>query len=118
MTDFLLFLAIPLALGIALLICQYVPPLLFDWRETPYGLEFVILRRWVIRRVVYSDIIRVDRVRFPRDLAQDLVTITWKNRFFAKPVFVETRSGQRFQFTPPRADEFVHRIRARSDAGS
>lgn len=55
---------------------------------------------------------------FPRDLAQDLVTIAWKNRFFARPVYVQTRSGRRFQFTPPRADAFVRRVRALSASPS
>jgi hypothetical protein len=91
-------------------------PLIFDWLETPVGLDFVVLGRLTIRHVPYSEILTAGRLRTAGDFAAGFTTITWANRLFSGTVFIETRTGQRFQFTPASADDFVRRIQAAAEA--
>jgi hypothetical protein len=110
MTPYLVLVPIVLVLGMLLLHTRV--PLLFDWRETDTGLEFVVITRIVVRRVPYSEMRRVGRLRTPLDFAEGLTSVTLANRLFAGTIFVETHSGRRFQFTPAKADDFVIRVQA------
>jgi len=103
-------------LALVVLFLRAAVPLIFDWRESPEGLEFVVLGRLVIRRVPYSEILNVGRLRTARDFAAGFTTMTWANRLFSGTVFIETRTGQRFQFTPASADDFVRRIQAAAES--
>jgi hypothetical protein len=92
---------------------------LVDYRITEDALEIVLLRWFVLKRVLFTEIQELSRVS-PSDLLRsgELLAIGIGNRLFAPRVRIRRRNGVPIIITPADADGFVAEVARRARASA
>jgi hypothetical protein len=90
-----------------------------DYRVTDHALEIVLLRWFVLKRVLFTEILEVSRVS-PSDLLRsgELRAIGIGNRLFAPRVRIRRRNGVPVIITPADTDNFIAEMARRARASA